>query len=144
MNRRAGVGAMKKKRADVSMFMVHLTRDDRNDRTEEEGGRRTTSRVVPGRLPLVNVMHNGHDFAWEREWRVIGDVAFDFGDLVCVILPEDEYELRDRMARIGVPAIDPAWGYEKVILELATQQRSTKKVWKAVSPPTTPKLKRGR
>src|SRR5262245_5028045 len=37
MNRRAEVAM--EKRDDVSMFMVHLTRDDRNDRTEEEGGK---------------------------------------------------------------------------------------------------------
>jgi hypothetical protein len=246
MNRRAEIAM--EKRGDVSMFMVHLTRDDRNDRTESEGGRCARDnfsnmvdvkgiyalglhclhgdriRALPeekqrpfrvtcftetpldqiGRLldvgfrkinlepygfvfkreflyqkgaqpaiyindygpnksrdaiecifeigaknkfsgrtwpllPLVNVMHNGHDFAWEREWRVIGDVEFGYEDLVCVILPEGEYKLRERMARIGVPAIDPTWCYEKVILELSVQQRSTKNVWKAASTTAKPK-----
>ena len=36
MNRRAELAM--EKRTDVSMFMVHLTRDDRNVRTEEAGG----------------------------------------------------------------------------------------------------------
>ena len=26
-------------------------------------------------LPFVNVMHDGHDFAWEREWRVAANVV---------------------------------------------------------------------
>ncbi|HEX3149667.1 MAG TPA: hypothetical protein VHR66_16445 [Gemmataceae bacterium] len=84
-------------------------------------------------LPLVNVMHDGYDFTWEREWRVIGDVDFQFDDLAAVILPEDEYDLRDRMTRIGVPAIDPKWGYEKLVLEMASQQRSAKKAWKSAA-----------
>lgn len=241
MNRRAELAM--EKRADVSMFMVHLTRDDRNVRTEKNGGnsakgnfvnilgtrtiaaldthclhgdqiRRLPERqrkkfyvscftdtplseinrlldVGPRRinlepygfvfrreflyekgaqpaiyindygpnksraavdkilgigkanrftgltwplLPLVNVMHDGHDFAWEREWRVIGDVEFEHKDLVCVILPEDEFQQRDRMARIGVPAIDPSWCHERLILEFSMQQRATKKAWKPAKP----------
>ncbi|WP_020472403.1 hypothetical protein [Zavarzinella formosa] len=240
MNRRAEVAM--EKRGDVSMFMVHLTRDDRNVRTEEQGGRNALDNFIniletrticalgihcyhgeylrklsaedqkqfqvscftetpldqiakllnvgsrkinleafgfvfkreflyskgaqsaiyindygpnqlrdavnciyeigekngfAGRswplLPFVNVMHNGHDFMWEREYRVLGDVVFELEDLVCVVLPEDEYKLRERLGRMGIAAIDPAWGFEKAIMELASQQCKTRKVWKKLS-----------
>jgi hypothetical protein len=90
-------------------------------------------------LPLVNVMHDGHDFAWEREWRVIGNVEFDLDDLVCVILPESETELRKQMATKSIAAIDPDWSHEQVVAELAIQQRRTKQIWKDRLP--KPKLK---
>ena len=94
-------------------------------------------------LPFVNVMHDGHDFAWEREWRVAGEVRFDLDDLVCVILPEYEGDLRGRMATKGIAAIDPDWGQERVVAELASQQRRTKQIWKDKLPKhgLKPKLK---
>lgn len=85
-------------------------------------------------LPFVNIMHNGNDFVWEREWRVVGDVPFTLGDLVCVILPEYETQLRREMAAKGIAAIDPDWDHEQVVAELASQQRRTKAIWKAKVP----------
>ena len=95
-------------------------------------------------LPLVNVMHDGHDFAWEREWRVVGDVEFDLEDLVCVILPEYETNLRKELAAKGIAAIDPEWSHEQVVVELARQQRRTRRHWKdkAFKPVTKPNLAR--
>lgn len=84
-------------------------------------------------LPLVNVMQDNHDFVWEREYRVIGDVEFEYDDLVCVILPDHEYELRERMAGLGITALDPGWSYEKMVLEFSEQQRSTRRIAKAAA-----------
>jgi hypothetical protein len=81
-------------------------------------------------LPLVNVMHGRHDFNWEREWRVIGSVDFEASDLVCVILPEDEEDLRENMAYRGIAAISPGWSYEQMLAEIAGQQRRTRAIWK--------------
>lgn len=81
-------------------------------------------------LPFVNVMHDGHDFTWERESRIRGHLNFELQDLVCVILPVDESELRERMEHVGIAAIAPEWNYEEMIGELARQQRKTKKIWK--------------
>jgi hypothetical protein len=39
-----------------------------------------------------------------------------------------------RASTLGVAAIDPAWSYEKVIWELAPQQRGRKQVWKGCQP----------
>jgi hypothetical protein len=80
-------------------------------------------------LPFVNIRHEGHDFFWEREWRVLGDLVFKTDDLVCVILPERESELRSQMATKGIAAICPEWGYEKMIGQLASQQRRTMRIW---------------
>ncbi len=38
-------------------------------------------------LPLLNAMHEVYDFTWEREWRVVGDLAFRSNDIVCLIVP---------------------------------------------------------
>ena len=81
-------------------------------------------------LPFVNVMHGGHDFAWEREWRIRGDLNFELTDLVCVVLPKHESELRERLEFVGIAAIDPDWSFEQMVGELARQQRATRKVWK--------------
>jgi len=91
-------------------------------------------------LPFVNVMHDGHDFAWEREWRVAADVEFDFSDLVCVILPECEHGLRKKMAAEAIPAIDPDWNHDQVVQEFRKQQRRTRQIWKDKLPKAKPKL----
>jgi hypothetical protein len=91
-------------------------------------------------LPLVNAMHDGYDFAWEREWRMMGSLKFQLDDLVCVILPEDETMLRKKMAAMGIAAVDPEWKYERVVAELSSQQRLTRKIWKEKLQIPKPKL----
>jgi hypothetical protein len=80
-------------------------------------------------LPHVNAFHGGYDFAWEREWRLTGDLDFELDDLVCVILPESGYApLRYTLAKKGIAAISPGWNYAKVVAELSHQQRRTKRI----------------
>jgi hypothetical protein len=57
---------------------------------------------------------------------VIGNLTFDLDDLVCVIMPEHEDDLRKQMAVKGIAAIDPQCNIEWVVAELAGQQRRTK------------------
>jgi len=78
-------------------------------------------------LPFVNAMHEKYDFTWEREWRVLGELSFEMDDVVCVILPPvGNLDIRERLAKAGIAAISPEWGYERIISELAKQQRKTK------------------
>ena len=78
-------------------------------------------------LPFVNAMHERYDFTWEREWRVLGDLTFQPSDIVCVILPETGAEdLRAELIKSGVAAVSPSWNYERIVQELALQQRKTK------------------
>jgi len=81
-------------------------------------------------LPFVNVMHGGHDFAWEREWRIRSSLNFELSDLVCAVLPEHESDLRERLEYMGIAAIAPEWTFEQMVGELARQQRATRKLWK--------------
>jgi hypothetical protein len=81
-------------------------------------------------LPFINVMHDGHDFSWEREWRILGDLAFEANDVVCLIMPEGADEKnRKVMAKNGIAVISPGWRYEQIVAELAKQQRATKRKW---------------
>lgn len=79
-------------------------------------------------LPFLNVMSEKYDFSWEREWRVLGDFTFKANDIVCVILPESgDDDLKKALAKVGVAYISPGWRYEKIVSELARQQKHTKK-----------------
>jgi hypothetical protein len=78
-------------------------------------------------LPFINAMHEHYDFTWEREWRVLGGLKFRAKDIVCVILPADKDEdLKEVLAQGGIATISPGWSYERIVAELAKQQRSTR------------------
>jgi hypothetical protein len=83
-------------------------------------------------LPYVNSMHEGYDFSWEREWRIGGDLTFSNRDIVCLILPTSEEELKERMATAGIATISPGWTYEQIVSELAKQQRTVRFLAKAI------------
>jgi hypothetical protein len=79
-------------------------------------------------LPLLNAMHEQYDFAWEREWRVVGHLSFEIDDIVCLILPpEGEDDLKAMAAHHGVAVISPGWTYERIVAEVAMQQRAASK-----------------
>ncbi|WP_211475081.1 hypothetical protein [Collimonas humicola] len=80
-------------------------------------------------VPLLNTMNEQHDFSWEREWRMCETFNFTLADVVCVILPEDSKDkLKSLAAKAGVAVISPGLNYEQIILELSSQQRTTKTV----------------
>lgn len=81
---------------------------------------------APRLLPFMNAMHEKYDFAWEREWRVLGNLEFNLSDLVAVILPpEGDEDIRGRLAELGIAVISPGWTYERIIAELSSQLRTT-------------------
>ncbi len=83
-------------------------------------------------LPFVNAMHEKYDFTWEREWRVQGDFSFRASQVVCVILPESGADsIRTKLTERGVACISPGWTYERIVAEMASQQRTTAEALRA-------------
>ena len=83
-------------------------------------------------VPYMNVMDERHDFAWERQWRMVGDLKFETKDLVCVILPEDvENLLRDSFLEVGVPVISPGWSTERIVAEFSAQAQRARNTLEA-------------
>jgi hypothetical protein len=68
----------------------------------------------PGNYPS-----GAYKFEWEREWRVVGDVRFDPGNVAFLFLPEDDHARARQFfvdVRVGhagpdylCPYIDPRW-----------------------------------
>lgn len=84
-------------------------------------------------LPFVSAMHESCDFCWEREWRILGDLTFNYSDLVCLILPEEgNGPLKFSLAQKGISWIAPEWGAEQIVECLSDQQRRTRRL----NPPT--------
>lgn len=80
-------------------------------------------------IPYLNAMHERYDFTWEREWRLNEDFCFEISDIVAIILPETGHDkLRNSLAKSGIPIISPGWPYEQIVIELADQQKKTKKI----------------
>jgi len=88
-------------------------------------------------LPFINAMHERYDFTWEREWRVRGTFTFSINKLVCAILPPDgNDDVREALATAGIAAISPTWTYERIVAELALQQRKTRVIIKGLASAT--------
>ena len=61
-----------------------------------------------------------HDWHWEREWRIVGDLHFDYTDVYCGLCPEDEIGyFRSNFGE--VPFIDPTWRPKRLLDELVKQ-----------------------
>jgi hypothetical protein len=63
------------------------------------------------------------EFWWEREWRHLGDLKFDLDDVAVVLCPASDKEglatVTESQGGRRVPVIDPVWGLERIIAELA-------------------------
>jgi hypothetical protein len=67
------------------------------------------------------------EFHWEREWRHVEEFTFSVKDIVAVFAPEDRHSaLGDRLAdeqpewcQSPRPLLDPRWGLERIISQLA-------------------------
>ncbi len=76
--------------------------------------------------PFMDVMGTWDDskkeFWWEREWRQLGDLRFSLGHLAVVFCPELEMRYFHNSVDTGhrsIPLVDPNWGLEHIIAELA-------------------------
>lgn len=108
---------------------------------KEQLAERATRKVVFANEPLPDIlkltpfieqmgpMNNGRrkEFAWEREWRHVGDLPFATADLVAVFVPEGGHaQFRtDYRAKVGddrareLALLDPTWGLDQMIAALA-------------------------
>jgi hypothetical protein len=68
-------------------------------------------------LALVTKCQKGHDFHWEREWRIVGNLKFDLNDIYCGLCPEGDisyFENKYAPAKF----ISPYWGINKILDKL--------------------------
>lgn len=72
-------------------------------------------------LPYLSAWHERIDFSWEREWRIVGDVTFNYSEVVCVVLPEKFGVMRSRLKRLGLKVVSSEWSQSKVLRELVAQ-----------------------
>jgi len=94
---------------------------------KEKGFSSALSRLVPH----LNAMNQGYDFAWEREWRIAGNLKFELEDIACVILPEQgERKLKAKFLKGGIPVISPGWTGERIVAEFSKQARRAHRAWK--------------
>jgi hypothetical protein len=79
------------------------------------------SRLTPfiegmGSWPDGNGGVRMREFAWEREWRHLGDLELEpWWAKTLWLCPEDELEEFSALVGPGAHCIDPAWGLERII-----------------------------
>ena len=62
------------------------------------------------------------EFWWEREWRKIGDLTFNWTDLVAILCPEEDHTfISDSLNGDAIrrKLLDPTWGLERMISSLS-------------------------
>lgn len=86
--------------------------------------------------PYIEQMGQGKEFWWEREWRHIGHLNFWPTDAVALLAPEADHnslkaDLNDACGGNGIwanrPVVDPRWGLERMIMELAGVREAHKR-----------------
>ena len=65
-------------------------------------------------LALVTECQKGNDFHWEREWRVVGNLEFQFSEVYCGLCPEDEISYFESKYP-PIKFISPTWDYKKIL-----------------------------
>ena len=79
-------------------------------------------------LPFLSAMHARYDFGWEKEWRHLGHLDFEFDDLECVVVPEDvSQKIKRMLAELAIPMYSPGWSLERMVEESRKQQRRVKR-----------------
>ncbi|MEK4159502.1 MULTISPECIES: hypothetical protein [Paenibacillus] len=72
---------------------------------------------------LVNIVRKGHDFHWEREWRVRKKFKFKINELFAIIAPEKEHnDIRNRVNLDDVEYfifLDATWSMQTIIEKLS-------------------------
>jgi hypothetical protein len=73
-------------------------------------------------LPFINIFGKTttgarYDFYWEREWRVVGDLKFNYADVVVGLCPPDRIdEFEEEYPKVKF--ISPRWGLDEIITHL--------------------------
>ncbi|MDG4760317.1 abortive infection system antitoxin AbiGi family protein [Micromonospora sp. WMMD710] len=83
-------------------------------------------KVTPFFEQMGPTTYRRKEFWWEREWRHVGDFNLSFPSrIVAIFAPADDHEhLREELRQIHDawgrrPILDPHWGLERMIAELA-------------------------
>ncbi len=81
---------------------------------------------------LINIMSNKCDFSWEREWRMCGNLCFEYKDIVAIIADDleqfqetysDRYSSSWSRYISRIPVIKPSWSYEEIIMQMSETLR---------------------
>ncbi|WP_318509113.1 hypothetical protein [Bacillus sp. T3] len=74
---------------------------------------------------IINIVKKGHDFHWEREWRVRKRLRFTYDEIYAVIAPRNKHEKIKKQLRINdfnyIPFIDSKWNYEEMLERISYQ-----------------------
>lgn len=73
---------------------------------EGESYPRSLFNFIPSQLhPFVNIIHESFDATQEREWRIPGDFKFDYGDLLFIFCPTDEFSHFSKIQKNAQPIL---------------------------------------
>ena len=74
---------------------------------------------------LINKVGENHDFHWEREWRIKGNLNFNITDIFSIIAPEHEHKsIKEAVIDEDIkkiPFIDIKWSIEEIVEQFAFQ-----------------------
>lgn len=88
-------------------------------------------------LALVSKCDDKIDFHWEREWRIVGDMDFEYKDVFCGICPEENIsEFEGKFDPITF--IDPYWNIYQILDKLKQHKSVVSQVLEDIHPADLP------
>jgi hypothetical protein len=75
------------------------------------------AKILPFAEPMGTWPPRQREFWWEREWRHLGDFAFDLEDVAFVICPEQEHQRFENLAK-PKKCVDANWSLERMVAKL--------------------------
>jgi hypothetical protein len=76
-------------------------------------------------LALTTFCDNYNDWHWEREWRIVGELHFQYEDVYCALCPEDDIPFFEK-GYDNLTFIDPRWRMNKILDQLVKKARKYK------------------
>jgi hypothetical protein len=81
------------------------------------GGKEQVPDYISRLLALITVCEEGNDWHWEREWRIVGDLKFDFVNVFCGLCPEEDIPyFENRYSQVKF--ISPYWNRNTILSKL--------------------------
>jgi hypothetical protein len=68
-------------------------------------------------LALITVCDAKNDWHWEREWRIVGKLEFEYDEIHCGLCPESEVYSFEKMYP-QVKFISPSWNRDRILNKL--------------------------
>ena len=68
-------------------------------------------------LAVINKCDEKIDFHWEREWRIVGNLEFEYNEVFCGLCPEGDIQEFEFLFK-PVKFISPHWGINKILYKL--------------------------